>query len=184
MKKILFIFLLGLCVSACGGQAVSGVLYDVDSARVVIEAAIADTIIPGAVLCVVENGKIVYTEAYGNRAVYPEKEAMTENTIFDMASVSKPTGAGTAALLLIREGQLSADDYVCEYLPGYHADVQVRHLMTHYSGLPAYMNVRRLTSKLEELHLTDDEAVRQFMIDTIGSCRRWLAVPKIATTPA
>ena len=176
IKKTLLVALIGLFLSSCGKQGGDSISYDVDSARVVIEAAIADTIIPGAVLCVVENGKIVYTEAYGNRAVYPEVEAMTENTIFDLASVSKPTGAGSAALLLIAEGRLSADDKVCEYLPGYHSDVEVRHLMTHYSGLPAYMNVRRLTSKLEELQLTDDAAVRQFMIDTIGCCRRWLAV--------
>ncbi len=172
IKKTLLVALIGLFLSSCGKQGGDSISYDVDSARVVIEEAIADTIIPGAVLCVVEDGEIVYTEAYGNRAVYPEVEAMTKNTIFDLASVSKPTGAGSAALLLIAEGRLSADDKVCEYLPGFHSDVEVRHLMTHYSGLPAYMNVRRLTSKLSELELTDAEDVRQFMIDTIGRCQR------------
>ena len=174
IKKTLLVALIGLFLSSCGKQDGDSISYDVDSARVVIEAAIADTIIPGAVLCVVENGKIVYTEAYGNRAVYPEVEVMTENTIFDMASVSKPTGAGTAALLLIREGKLSADDYVCEYLPGYHADVQIRHLMTHYSGLPAYMGVARLDS----IYLARETYTSRpdFLIDTIASCSRPSAV--------
>ena len=90
MKNILLITLLGLGLCACGRQVGDSISYDVDSARVVIEAAIADTIIPGAVLCVVEEGKIVYTEAYGHRSVFPEKEVMTANTIFDLASLSKP----------------------------------------------------------------------------------------------
>ena len=59
MKNILLITLLGLGLSACGRQVGDTISYDVDSARMVIEAAIADTMIPGAVLCVVENGKIV-----------------------------------------------------------------------------------------------------------------------------
>ena len=82
MKNILLITLFGLGLCACGRQVGDSISYDVDSARVVIEAAIADTIIPGAVLCVVEEGKIVYTEAYGHRSVCPEKEVMTANTIF------------------------------------------------------------------------------------------------------
>lgn len=171
IKKTLLVALIGLFLSSCGKQGGDSISYDVDSARVVIEEAIADTIIPGAVLCVVEDGEIVYTEAYGNRAVYPEVEAMTENTIFDLASVSKPTGAGSAALLLIAEGRLSADDKVCEYLPGYHSDVEVRHLMTHYSGLPAYMGVKGLQWIVDSLQLTD-QALRDFMIDTIGRCQR------------
>ena len=174
IKKTLLVALIGLFLSSCGKQGGDSISYDVDSARVVIEAAIADTIIPGAVLCVVENGKIVYTEAYGNRAVCPTEEAMTENTLFDLASVSKPTGAGTAALLLINEGRLSADDSVCAYLPGYHTDVQIRHLMTHYSGLPAYMGVTRLDS----IYLARETYTSRpdFLIDTIASCSRPSAV--------
>ena len=90
IKKTLLVALIGLFLASCGKQGGDSISYDVDSARVVIEAAIADTIIPGAVLCVVEEGRIVYTEAYGHRAVCPEKEVMTANTIFDLASLSKP----------------------------------------------------------------------------------------------
>ena len=106
MKRLLFLSLLGLSImlSSCGKHSGSSLHFDADSARVLIEQAIADSLIPGAVLCVVDEGEIVHLEAYGHRAIVPEHEQMTTNTIFDLASVSKPTGAGTAALLLVKEG--------------------------------------------------------------------------------
>ena len=105
MKRLLFISLLGLSVllSSCGKHGGSSMHFDADSARVLIENSIQDSLIPGAVLCVVDGGKIIHLEAYGYRAIVPEHEVMTTNTIFDLASVSKPTGAGTAALLLVKE---------------------------------------------------------------------------------
>ena len=111
MKRLVVYTLLclGLVLSSCGKHGGSSLHFDADSARVLIEQAIIDSLIPGAVLCVVDEGKIVHLEAYGYRAIVPEHEVMTTNTIFDLASVSKPTGAGTAALLLIKEGKLSAD---------------------------------------------------------------------------
>ena len=182
MKRFIFFFLVGASVlfSSCGVQNHSSFVFDSDSARVLIEQAIADSLIPGAVLCVVDDNKVVFVEAYGYRAIVPEYEEMTTNTIFDLASVSKPTGAGTAALMLIKEGRLSADDLVCKSIPNYHPDVTVRQLMTHYSGLPSYLTAARLENKY--LEVTDaeyhhDAAMRRdFTIDTIARCRRWLAV--------
>ena len=162
-----------LCIAAISNAYPT---FPQDSADQAIIAAIADSIMPGAVLCVVENGEITYLKAYGNRAVYPEVEAMTTNTIFDLASVSKPLGAGTAALLLCAEGKLNVNDFVCKYLPQYHADVQIRHLMTHYSGLPAYMTAKRLESIYFERALYDSISIQDFMLDTIARCRRPSAV--------
>ena len=137
----------------------------------VILSAICDTLIPGAVLCVVDNQEIVYLQAYGNRRVVPENELMTINTIFDLASVSKPLGAGSAMLMLCAEGKASVNDYVSQYIPNFHGDVQIRHLMTHYSGLPAYMNAIRLSNiwGVRKIHTTD---FPDYMIDTIARCKR------------
>lgn len=196
MKRILYSTLLVLCVSlfSCGKHAGSSLHFDADSARVLIEQAIADSLIPGAVLCVVDEGEIVHLEAYGQRAIMPEVEPMTENTIFDLASVSKPTGAGTAALLLVKEGKLSVDDLVCKYIPDYHSDVTVRHLMTHYSGLPAYLGAAGLEKRFLEAKgekapqnatsvsgdpakARGDEVMRRdFTIDAIAICQRPSAV--------
>ena len=181
MKRILLVSLLGigLLLSSCGKRGGSSLHFDADSARVLIEQAIADSLIPGAVLCVVDEGKVVHLEAYGHRAIVPKHERMTANTIFDLASVSKPTGAGTAALLLIKEGRLSADDLVCKYIPNYHPDVTVRHLMTHYSGLPAYFTAKPMEKVyLERLgEMVDTEqARRDFTIDSIARCKRPTAI--------
>ena len=64
----------------------SALLHNADAA---IQASIDAGEIPGAVLAVVRHGKMAYIQAYGNRQVYPTKEAMTTETIFDMASCSK-----------------------------------------------------------------------------------------------
>ena len=139
-----------------------------------IHQSIQDSIIPGAVLCVVEDGAISYLQAYGNRSVFPEQFPMTTNTIFDLASLSKPLGAGTAMLLLCAEGKANIDDFVAQYIPNYHKDVRIRHLMTHYSGLPAYMGALRLDS----IYLARCIATPRpdFMIDTIATCFRPSAV--------
>ena len=135
-----------------------------------IHQSIQDTIIPGAVLCVVEDGAISYLQAYGSRSVYPEQAPMTTNTIFDLASLSKPLGAGTAMLLLCAEGKANIDDFVAQYIPNYHKDVRIRHLMTHYSGLPAYMGALRLDSIYLARQTTTPRP--DFMIDTIATCFR------------
>ena len=139
-----------------------------------IHQSILDTIIPGSVLCVVEDGTISYLQAYGIRSVFPEQSPMTTNTIFDLASLSKPLGAGTAMLLLCAEGKANIDDFVAQYIPNYHKDVRIRHLMTHYSGLPAYMGAARLDSIYLARQTNASRA--SFTIDTVARCQRPSAV--------
>lgn len=172
MRPFRLLLLISLCLAVLTHSKASLNYAYADS---VIQEAIADTIIPGAVLCVVDNYKIVYLHAYGNRRVCPEQELMTTNTIFDLASVSKPIGAGTAMLLLCAEGKANVNDFVAQYIPHYHNDVQIRHLMTHYSGLPAYMNATRLDSIFASRNISPDQYPNR-MIDTIARCKRPSAV--------
>src|SRR2546423_905677 len=72
-----------------------------DRADQAIEAAIARKEIPGAVLVAGTSSGIVYRKAYGNRAILPEKDAMTEDTIFDLASLSQSIGCATPGLILL-----------------------------------------------------------------------------------
>jgi CubicO group peptidase (beta-lactamase class C family) len=69
--------------------APSELRYDFSAADAAIEKAIADDEIPGAVLLVGYRGNVIYRRAYGSRAVLPEREPMTVNTIFDVASLTK-----------------------------------------------------------------------------------------------
>src|SRR5712692_8241086 len=104
----------------------------------VIEQAIQENRIPGAVLIVGHNGEIVYQKAYGRRALVPRAEAMTLDTIFDCASLTKVIATTPSVMKLFEDGKLRLDDRVTEYLPefqGGKSGIRVRNLMTHFSGM-------------------------------------------------
>jgi uncharacterized protein YbbC (DUF1343 family)/CubicO group peptidase (beta-lactamase class C family) len=105
----------------------------------IIEQAIADGNIPGAVLIVGHNGKVVYRKAYGSRALEPKREPMTLDTIFDLASLTKVIATTTAVMQLVQQGKVRLNDPVAKYLPEFAQngkdDITVRQLLTHYSGL-------------------------------------------------
>lgn len=84
-----------------------------------IQKAILNKEIPGAVLAVVRHGKMAYLKAYGNRRIYPNIEPMEINTVFDMASCSKPMSTAVSAMILIERGQLRLLDRVNLYLPDF-----------------------------------------------------------------
>lgn len=119
----------------------------------VILRAISDNKTPGAVLAVVRHGKLAYLKAYGNRQTYPTTQPMTTQTVFDMASCTKPMATAISAMLLVERGQLRLSDPVSMYLPGFKnwygegkdsVTIRVEDLLTHTSGLPAYAPVKTL----------------------------------------
>lgn len=112
----------------------------------IINQAIADREIPGAVLAVVKDGKMAYLKAYGNKQIDPSTVAMDVNTVFDLASVTKPVATAISAMILVERGQLRFQDKVNLFIPDFKPwsedrkkkDIRVIDLMTHTSGLPAY----------------------------------------------
>ncbi len=117
-------------------------LAEMDAA---INKAIAAKKLPGGVLWFEHRG-VSYHKAYGNRALVPSVEPMTEDTIFDAASLTKVIATTPAAMLLIQRGQLRLDDLVKKYIPeftgGGKEKVTIRELMTHTSGLPPDIETR------------------------------------------
>ena len=111
-------------------------LAEVDS---IIDKAIADGNIPGAVLVVGHNGAVIYRKAYGSRALEPKRETMTLDTVFDLASLTKVIATTTAVMQLFEQGSVRMNDPVAKYLPEFaqngKEDITLRQLMTHYSGL-------------------------------------------------
>jgi CubicO group peptidase (beta-lactamase class C family) len=87
-----------------------------------------------------EHAGAVYKKAYGHRALVPTEEPMTEDTIFDAASLTKVTATTPAMMLLIERGQVRLDEFVHVYIPEFTGEgresITVRELMTHTSGLP------------------------------------------------
>ena len=104
-----------------------------------IESAIASNKCPGGVLWVEHDGQS-YHKAFGDRALVPAREPMTENTIFDAASLTKVIATTPAIMWLIQRGQIKLDAPVNTYLPEFTGEgreaVTVRELLTHTSGLP------------------------------------------------
>jgi len=123
--------------------ATAGRLVAVDA---VIEQAIHDGSIPGAVLVVGHDGRVVYRKAYGNRAIEPRREAMTVDTVFDLASMTKVVATTTAVMQLMEQGKLRLGDPVAKYLPDFaqngKEDVTLRQLLTHYSGLEPDLDLK------------------------------------------
>jgi len=105
----------------------------------IVQQAVRDGQIPGAVVVVGHDGRIVYRKAYGWRALEPRREPMTLDTVFDLASLTKVIATTTAVMQLVQEGKVKPNDPVMRYLPEFAQngkdDITVRQLLVHYSGL-------------------------------------------------
>ena len=107
-----------------------------------VDAALNEAVtqgkIPGAVLLVGHNGEIVYQKAYGSRALFPAREPMTLDTIFDCASLTKVVATTSSLMRLFEDGKIRLADKVTDYLPEFQngtSEITVRDLMIHFSGL-------------------------------------------------
>ena len=125
---------------------------------VVVEAAIARHELPGAVVLVGQGDRVLYGHAFGQRAVQPSPEPMTEDTIFDLASLTKVVATTTSVMQLIERGQIRLHDPVVKFIPqfGSHgkSNITILDLLTHTSGLPPDL-------KLETEFTGADEAIRR-----------------------
>ena len=137
-----FIVVLTCCNGWAQGDFRSEKLAEIDDA---IQHAIRNQACPGGVLWLEHRGHS-YHKAYGNRSLVPDTEPMSEDTIFDLASLTKVIACTPAVMLLIERGQIKLDAPVQSYLPEFNGDgneaVTVRHLLTHVSGLPGDIETR------------------------------------------
>jgi len=110
-----------------------------------IDAAVADAIasqsVPGAVVLIGRHDRVVFRRAYGFRQVLPDRVAMSVDTVFDLASLTKPIATASSILVLAERGSLRLDDplvrYVRECNRSEQRAITLRHLLLHVSGLPA-----------------------------------------------
>jgi uncharacterized protein YbbC (DUF1343 family)/CubicO group peptidase (beta-lactamase class C family) len=89
---------------------------------------------------------MVYRKAYGARALEPKREAMTLDTVFDVASLTKVIVTTTAVMQLVEQGKVRLNDLVAKYLPEFAPngkdEITVRQLLTHYSGLEPDLDLK------------------------------------------
>lgn len=123
-------------------------LEDIDA---VVEQTIAIGHTPGAVVAIGRGNKLCCLKGYGYRQFYPEREKITLDTLFDLASVTKVACTATALAVVIDQGKVSPDDLVIDYFPEFGVNgkdrITVWHCMTHTSGIMDYYNQTRGTKE-------------------------------------
>ena len=157
---------------------------DMDSRRLaridtIVERYIAEEAIPGAVVGVMRHGKVVYRKAFGKRQVVAADEDMTLDTRFDLASLTKPVAVATSVMQLVERGDITLGDRVDKYIPKFRGwatkesprdtiNIRIVDLLTHTSGLPAYVSLKRLKTTYPKAELP----CRDSVIHYIASCDR------------
>lgn len=105
----------------------------------IVRQGIDDGEMPGAVVVVANRERVLYQQAIGDRQVEPTRQAMTIDTVFDLASLTKPIATATSVMRLVGEGKLDVDEPVGTYLPEFAAngkeEITVSDLLLHVGGL-------------------------------------------------
>lgn len=112
----------------------------------ILNSQVANNKIPGAVIQIKKDGKIIYTNAYGyaqkydfNLQLLNPPEIMNKATLFDMASLTKVIGTTTSIMLLVDRGMIKVDDPVGKYIRSFNTGakkaITIRNLLTHTAGL-------------------------------------------------
>ena len=123
-----------------------------------IDAIVAESIknkeLPGAVVLVGHHGQMVWRKAYGARAVEPQREAMTTDTIFDLASLTKIVATATSIMILIERGEVRLADPVVKFIPemkgGGRDAITIEQLLTHVSGFAPDFDLRERWTGYDE----------------------------------
>jgi uncharacterized protein YbbC (DUF1343 family)/CubicO group peptidase (beta-lactamase class C family) len=123
-----------------------------------MEAAIQTSIekkeLPGAVVVVGRHGRVVWRKAYGARALEPQREAMTTDTIFDLASLTKIVATSTSIMMLIEQGKVRLADPVVQFIPEMKGDgrdaITIEQLLTHMAGFAPDFDLRERWSGYDE----------------------------------
>ncbi len=107
----------------------------------VVQEAIERGRLPGAVVLIVHRDRVVFRKAFGRRSVKPSASPMTVDTVFDLASLTKPVATATAVMLLVEQGKLRLTDRAARYFPGFGKNgkeaITIEQLLLHTSGLVA-----------------------------------------------
>lgn len=129
---------LAFVLSAIAVSSQAADVLKLEPIKAALSKAIASGQTPGAVLHLEHGGESAHF-ALGNRSLVPAKEALTEDTIFDAASLTKVIATTTSVMALVDQNKISLDALAMTYLPEFKGEgreaITIRHLLTHVSGL-------------------------------------------------
>lgn len=107
-----------------------------------MQQGVDEGVFPGGVLLVWHQGQIIHHAAYGHACLIPHPEPASCDTVYDLASLTKPLAAVSAAVLMTADGRIDLDSRLERYVPGLEqkelCQATVRHLLNHAVGLPAW----------------------------------------------
>ncbi|PYM22994.1 MAG: serine hydrolase [Candidatus Rokuibacteriota bacterium] len=133
--------LLALAVVLLGAPAASAQAPDFGALDDVAREAIQSGEIPGIVALVGRHDETLLLRAWGFRRVLPDSQPMATDTVFDIASLTKPFGTSLAVMSLVERGAIRLDApvgrYVAEFKKPQFATVTIQRLLTHSAGFPA-----------------------------------------------
>ena len=136
--------------------------------------AITDEVFPGGVLLVATADSIVFFEAYGYADIFSGRP-MTKDTVFDLASLTKPLATTLAVMRLVSQNKLGLDQQIGSILPRFKtsdkARISIKHLLCHNSGLPDYHPYYKSLEKIQEDRRREslrDLLVREPLINPVG----------------
>lgn len=143
-----------------------------------IEEAMGKHELPGAVVLVARKGRVVWHRAYGSRALEPKLEAMTPDTIFDLASLTKVVATATSIMILVERGKIRLSDPLSRFIPEIKGEgrerITIEYLLTHRAGYaPDFDLKERWTGYDEAIKRLIKEPVRtlpgtRFVYSDIG----------------
>ncbi len=120
-----------------------------------IYSCLRSGIFSGAVWRIVAKGRVVSTGSVGYAERTPSTRPMRMDTIFDLASLTKPICTGTLCLMMVESGQISLEEHPAEYLgelkPSWAREITIGQLLSHSSGLPAGIPLTKMCSKPGEI---------------------------------
>src|SRR5262245_13205533 len=118
-----------------------------------VQAAIGEAKMPGCVIVVGRHDEILLQRAYGDRSLVPDRSPMRTDTVFDLASLTKPIATATSIMILADRGKVDIDARASTYVPELAKlpPFTVRQLLIHTSGLPAVTAATHWTPDRTEL---------------------------------
>ena len=139
-----------------------------------MDAAVARGVFPGVVVLVNIGGQVVFHRAAGMRALEPERSPMREDTIFDLASLTKPLATSLAMMIMLKERKIGLDDRVSRFFHnfGVHGKTHVtfRHLLANTSGLPAWRPYWKDILRIERegrINFTASRGAKEYVYEAI-----------------
>lgn len=103
-----------------------------------VNVLVEQGVIPGMSLLVAKGNDIIIDEVYGYKSIYPDKIELKQDSIYDLASLTKPLITSLLTLKTIENGDLSFDTKVSDIIFDFPHKITIKHLLIHTSGLPSW----------------------------------------------